>query len=116
MESIQIKELRSALMEKARELDDSLRRSDADTRPVELDQQAVGRVSRIDAIQHQQMALAGRAQAERLLQHVELALVRIDKDEFGYCLQCGEQIAFARLQAQPWAVLCIECQTANEGN
>ena len=79
-----------------------------------LDQQSVGRVSRIDAIQQQQMAIANRAQATQELGRVERALARIDDGDYGSCLECGEAIAVARLQAQPWASLCIDCQSARE--
>ena len=85
-------------------------------RPVELDQQSVGRVSRIDAIQQQQMALASRDQAETQLKQVELALRRIESGEYGFCQSCEEPILFARLQAQPFAILCIDCQSTAESD
>ena len=110
----QLNELRGQLEIRKRALEEQIAAGSDSTQPVELDQQSVGRVSRIDAIQQQQMALAGRAQAERLLQGVELALARSEDGGFGQCRQCDEPIAFARLQAQPWATLCIACQAANE--
>ena len=91
-----------------------LHNADATTKPVTLDQQSVGRVSRIDAIQQQQMAIANQQQASDMLKRIELALRRIDDGEYGDCLQCGEPIAYARLQAQPFASLCIDCQSARE--
>ena len=84
--------------------------------PVKLDQQSVGRVSRIDAIQEQQMAVASLAQAEQQLGMIERALARIEDGDYGVCQECGEAIAAARLQAQPWASLCIECQSARESD
>lgn len=110
----QIEELRSLLIEKQRELRAQLSSSDLSTKPVKLDQQSVGRVSRIDAIQQQQMAIANQQQTGQLLKHVELALNRIEAGEYGVCVQCEEPIAFARLQAQPIATLCIECQSTAE--
>ena len=79
---------------------------------VELDQQAVGRLSRMDALQYQAMAQAQarRRQAERL--KIEAALKRIAEDEYGYCLDCGEDIAPGRLQADPGATHCTECMRA----
>ena len=79
-----------------------------------LDQQSVGRVSRIDAIQQQQMAIASQQQASTQLRKVEQALQRIDAGDYGACLECGEAIALARLEAQPEAELCIGCQQACE--
>ena len=110
----QIEQLRSLLMEKQRELRAQFSSSDSSTKPVTLDQQSVGRVSRIDAIQQQQMAIANQQQTRQLLKHIELALHRIDAGEYGFCVRCEEPIAFARLQAQPAATLCIECQSAAE--
>ena len=110
----QLEQLRSLLVEKQRELRAQISSRDASTKPVTLDQQSVGRVSRIDAIQQQQMAIANQQQTRQLLQHIELALQRIEAGEYGVCVQCGEPIAFARLQAQPTAILCIECQSATE--
>ncbi len=76
---------------------------------VELDQQAVGRLSRMDALQNQAMAHAnaGRRQAER--HKLETALSRMNDGEFGYCEECGELIARRRLELDPAALLCIEC-------
>lgn len=110
----QIDELRALLEAKRRELELQLANADDATRPVTLDQQSVGRVSRIDAIQQQQMAIANQQQATQLSKRIEFALQRIDNGEFGYCLQCEEPIAFARLQAQPFANLCLDCQSASE--
>lgn len=110
----QLEQLHDSLQLKKQELEAQLASSNPDTKPVTLDQQSVGRVSRIDAIQQQQMALANQQQSTQLLKRIELALQRIDSDEYGYCLQCGEPIAFARLQAQPFAGLCLDCQSASE--
>lgn len=112
----QIDELHDQLEDKRRELESQLANADDATKPVALDQQSVGRVSRIDAIQQQQMALANRQQATQLAKRIELALQRIDSGEYGFCLQCTEPIAFARLQAQPFAGLCLDCQSASESS
>ena len=109
-----IEGLREQLQARRRDLLAQIEGVDDAVRPVELDQQSVGRVSRVDAIQQQQMALANRQQAAALLRNVELALQRIDDGSYGACLECGEAIAEARLQAQPWAGLCIDCQSARE--
>jgi len=116
LKSQQLEQLHNSLEAKKQELEAQLISSEPDTKPVTLDQQSVGRVSRIDAIQQQQMALANQQQSALLLQRVELALHRIDCSEYGYCLQCEEPIALARLQAQPFASLCLDCQSASENN
>lgn len=76
---------------------------------VALDQQSVGRVSRIDAIQRQAMAQAQERQRAEEAVRIERALTRIAKDEYGYCLDCDEEIPIKRLQVDPAAALCVRC-------
>ena len=77
---------------------------------VELDQQAVGRLSRMDALQSQAMAkaTAARRGAERV--RLGAALKRMDEGEFGFCEDCGEEIANGRLEFDPAALRCLSCQ------
>ena len=58
----------------------------------------------------QQRDIALRERSTRQLGAVEAALVRLDDGTFGVCLTCGKPIAEERLEARPWAALCIECQ------
>lgn len=76
---------------------------------VELDQTSVGRVSRIDAMQAQQMALASERQRREELVRIEAALTRIADGTFGQCRVCGEYIAIKRLEFDPSVATCIEC-------
>ena len=78
-------------------------------RTVELDQQAVGRLSRMDALQSQAMAQAQarRRAAER--QRIHAALARLAEGDYGYCTDCGEKIAEKRLAADPSIALCADC-------
>lgn len=84
--------------------------------PVTLQQDSVGRLSRMDAIQQQAMALATekRRGAERM--RVIAALQRIEEGEWGFCLTCGEEVAAARLRNDPSAVQCIYCASGGSGN
>lgn len=79
------------------------------TKPVALDQQSTGRLTRMDALQNQAMAQAQarRRQAER--RKIQAALQRIEDGEYGYCTDCGEVIAAKRLAADPAIALCLEC-------
>ena len=76
---------------------------------VELDQQAVGRLSRMDALQNQAMAKAGLVRRQQERTRLYAALDRMPIDEFGYCEDCGESIVEGRLWLDPSAVRCIEC-------
>ena len=76
---------------------------------VELQQDSVGRLSRMDALQQQAMAQAQerRRAAERV--RIKAALERIEEGEWGYCLTCGEEIAAARLRHDPSVPCCVGC-------
>lgn len=79
-------------------------------KPVELDQQSVGRLSRQDALQQQAMAKAQEQLRRRQLKRIEAALERLEDGEFGYCLSCGEEIAERRLEIDPMAETCVACK------
>tara|TARA_Y200000002_G_C22250292_1_gene483480 strand:+ start:150 stop:476 length:327 start_codon:yes stop_codon:yes gene_type:complete len=78
--------------------------------PVELDQQSVGRLSRMDAIQQQSMDLAREERRKARLAMLAAALHRLDNYEFGCCLACGEDISRQRLEIDPVVTLCVDCQ------
>jgi len=91
-------------------LEQQLLDAESATGIVTLDQSSVGRVSRVDAMQQQSMAVSTRAKAEASLRKVITALKRMDREDFGYCNQCDEPIHFNRLKVQPQASHCLKCQ------
>ena len=76
---------------------------------VALDQQAVGRLSRQDALHSQSMAKATQARRDVQRRALHAALARLEEGEFGYCEECGEEIAARRLELDPTARRCISC-------
>ncbi|WP_367180695.1 TraR/DksA family transcriptional regulator [uncultured Ruegeria sp.] len=76
---------------------------------VELDQQAVGRLSRMDALQNQAMAKAQQANRDLETFRLRAALVRIQQDEYGYCEDCGDDIPDGRLNLDLAASKCVSC-------
>lgn len=76
---------------------------------VELDQQAVGRLSRVDALQNQAMSKANHARRQTERQRLTAALKRIEEGAFGQCEDCGDDIAQGRLELDPAASRCIDC-------
>ena len=97
------------------ELQELLDQSAEQSKPVDLDK-PIGRLSRMDEMQQQSMAQANRhATRQRLLQ-IGAAIGRIDRDEYGLCICCEEDIGIGRLKARPEAPLCLACQAARENN
>ena len=78
-------------------------------RPVALDQQSVGRVSRMDAMQVQAMAQSVEARRRARLPLIDAALRRLDTGEYGYCIDCGERIPAKRLAIDPTIARCVDC-------
>lgn len=76
---------------------------------VMLDQQSVGRLSRMDALQGQAMAKAEEDRRQLAIRRIDAALTRLDREEFGECLECGEWIALKRLEWDPTVLKCIQC-------
>ena len=76
---------------------------------VTLDQQSVGRLSRVDALQAQAMAKAAQQRRDQRRQALLAALQRLRENEFGYCQDCGEDISEKRLNFDPSALRCISC-------
>lgn len=78
-------------------------------KPVELDQQSVGRLSRMDALQNQAMARGTEERRNARLRCIEAAISRLETGEFGYCNDCGDRIAARRLDLDPTVSRCISC-------
>ena len=62
------------------------------SKPVELDQARVGRISRMDAMRAQAMSIAAKQRREVQIVRIDAALRRLDEGEFGYCMECGNEI------------------------
>lgn len=102
-------EFRNLIAARMAELDAEDEMGTAGQATVELDQQAVGRLSRMDALQNQAMAKATGARRKTERARLQAALARMDDGEFGYCEDCGEDIAPGRLRLDPAATRCVDC-------
>lgn len=104
-----LEKARERLAAKRDELEELSRISQEARATVELDQQSVGRLSRMDAMQQQAMAEAQERSRKRDLIRIEQAERRIREGEYGYCSECGEEIADGRLAIDPMAEKCVNC-------
>lgn len=107
--TIDMKKAASRLAERREELEVLSKISSQSREAVELDQQSVGRLSRMDAMQAQAMAQAQERTRKRDLLRIERAEARLLEGEYGYCLECGEEIPDARLAIDPMAERCVKC-------
>ncbi len=106
---LELNELRQSLIARRESLGATARTNDAATAVVELDQARIGRLSRMDAMQSQAMSVEIKRRNERELVAIKAALARMDNEDYGECLHCGEEISIVRLRANPVATLCIDC-------
>lgn len=84
--------------------------------PVELDQARLGRLSRMDAMQQQEISKASAHLIDLERQRIQTALKRIETGEYGYCILCDDEIAIRRLECDPSLLTCIDCAKEAENS
>lgn len=106
---LELKNFESMLQIRARELARSL----AERNQIMIEQSTDEFDGRLQSADRERSAQA-LADGSRTLRLVEAARDRIRDGTFGVCLGCGAEIAMKRLQAIPWAALCVSCQEEEE--
>ncbi len=96
--------IRDRLAEIRRELE-----SGSEDRAAVSPDKSIGRLSRLDSMQMQQMALAGKRRLEQEARDLGDALRRIEAGRYGRCQLCGKDISRERLEYQPAATCCVPC-------
>ncbi|QJC29099.1 RNA polymerase-binding protein DksA [Enterobacteriaceae endosymbiont of Plateumaris rustica] len=68
------------------------------------------------AVQEEEFSfeLRNRDRERKLIKKIEMTLIKIKQNNFGYCQSCGIEIGIKRLEARPTADLCIDCKTLAE--
>jgi DnaK suppressor protein len=108
------KGLKSKLLVLEEEVQALIEQVESASKPVELDQSSVGRLSRMDAMQNQAMALANKTRQNEQLHKIRTALRNIERDDFGRCVECDNHIAEGRLLLDPTHIYCVSCASAIE--
>lgn len=108
----QLDEIRQELRRSLARLERSMK-SNGNGRAPDLDQSAVGRLSRIEALQNQGMTQTLQERERLQLEQVLKALERIDAGTFGFCTDCRSPIRYERLLVFPEALNCANCGTGN---
>ena len=108
MEKAKQEQFATQIKEAIERLNEQLAESDPVADPVSPDN-SIGRLSRVDAMQQQEMRLAIARNRRTELAGLEAALKLIDAGEYGTCLGCGEDIPDKRLEAVPDARMCVPC-------
>jgi DnaK suppressor protein len=101
-------QLKELIAKKIRHAEDLIKELEELTRPVAPDV-AIGRVSRMDAINNKSVNEAALRQAREKLRGLQHALDNIDKSTFGVCTRCGSQIPVGRMMIMPESTRCMRC-------
>ena len=99
---------RKRLEELEREIREDMDANPEDSGVVDLDS-SIGRLSRMDALQNQQMALELKRRQENQLLGIENAFKRLAKGQYGLCGKCKKPIEEDRLEVFPNTVTCVRC-------
>jgi len=105
----QIAKLRAELERQLARLEKSMKVTDEAMKTVDLDQAAVGRLSRMDSLQSQSMAKGLREREMVQLSLIQAAIRRLDQGTYGVCTACGAGVAFERLLVFPESATCSAC-------
>ena len=78
------------------------------TKPI-APENAIGRVSRMDAINNKSVNQAALTNSEIKLNNLKVALTKIDDEDFGICVKCNNPIPLGRILLMPHAITCVNC-------
>jgi DnaK suppressor protein len=101
-------DFRPKIVARIAELNASLASTKEDTEAIAPDV-AIGRLSRLDSMQMQQMAVGMQARMREEIKQLKEALQRIDRGRFGTCELCRKDIPLERLEFQLDATICVNC-------
>ncbi len=108
MENDHKAKLKSDIKKKIEETKESITSYELLTKPISPDN-AIGRISRMEAINSKSINEAALSKSKITLEKLERALSQIDDPDFGLCRECEEPIPPARLMIMPESDLCVKC-------
>jgi len=106
------KEIRLEIEKRIEEAEKSIDTLKEQTKPVPPSV-AIGRLTRMDAIQQKQMAEANLKSTEAQISKLKKALEKLDDPDFGVCASCGKDIPLGRILAVPEAKICVPCASGS---
>ncbi|MEM7367360.1 MAG: TraR/DksA C4-type zinc finger protein [Bacteroidota bacterium] len=101
-------EIKSKIEDQIIDIQQKIKELEELTKPISPDN-AIGRLSRMDAINNKSVNEAGLRSAKSKLVKLERALSRIDQSDFGYCSRCKQPIKVGRILFMPESSRCVRC-------
>ena len=109
MENSKYIELKEIIISELKALEQNLNDSRDTSKVVELDQQLIGRLSRMDSIQNKEMSKANLGRRIERKSQLLGVLERINEKDFGFCIDYDEEIDIRRLRVNPIVRKCFSC-------
>lgn len=114
MDKTFIEKMKNTLLESRKQLLDQLMSSNAEFRQILEDMESKDVIDvAADTMDRKLLETMGTQDLNRL-KLMDNALARIEQGRYGLCMRCGKLIPQTRLEAIPYAVLCIDCKSAEE--
>ena len=104
----QMNELKQKLLDEISKTELLIKEYQEMTKPIAPDV-AIGRISRMDAINNKSVTEAALRQAEEKLRNLQKVLSKIDDKDFGICLKCHKPIPLGRILIRPESLYCVNC-------
>lgn len=100
--------IKQTILDEISKTEESIEEFKEVTKPIAPDV-AIGRISRMDAINNKSVAEAGLRQAQIKLKNLYQVLSQIGHKDFGICLKCNQPIPLGRILIRPQSLLCVYC-------
>ncbi|MEL6923522.1 MAG: TraR/DksA C4-type zinc finger protein [Bacteroidota bacterium] len=101
-------QLKTKIEQQIEKLESEMIQLEANTAPISPEN-AIGRVSRMDAINNKGVAEAALANTKRKFSKLKMALGKVDEAGFGLCARCRQPIPAPRLMFMPESTRCVNC-------
>ncbi len=108
MKAEEKKKLKEIIVSRIEETKEEIEKLKELVKPIPLDA-SIGRVSRMDAINNRSINESALREKEQELKKLKRALENSEKENFGICTRCGNEIPFGRLEYMPHTTRCVNC-------
>ncbi len=108
MDKKHLKEVKDKISEEIQKTEKSVATYKEMTKPIAPDD-AIGRISRMDAINNKSVTEAALRKAEEKLTKLKYVLTKVDDDGFGLCVKCSKPIPLGRILLMPQSRYCVHC-------
>ncbi|MDB2526348.1 TraR/DksA family transcriptional regulator [Crocinitomicaceae bacterium] len=108
MNKVEKQDIKNRILEELKKTEEAILDYKESTKPISPEN-AIGRVSRMDAINNKSVVEAALRKAEEKLNKLKLVLNKVDDADFGICIRCGEPIPIGRVLLMPQSRNCVRC-------